>query len=68
MAGALLGKLFNQLFRNFKDVMTKILKRDIDAGHEKILFKKEIMHDIITDGQKAALTTATGAKIGMEMW
>jgi DNA-directed RNA polymerase beta subunit len=64
MAGALLGKLFNQLFRNFTDVMTKIFKRDIDAGNEKILFMKDIMHDIITDGQKAVLTTATGAKIG----
>jgi len=64
MADALLGKLFNQLIRNFTDVMTKILKRDIHTGHDKILFMKDIMHDIITDGQKAALTTATGAKIG----
>ena len=37
MAGSLLGNHFRQLFRNFTDIMTKILKRDIDNGHDKIL-------------------------------
>jgi len=37
MAGSLLGNNFRMLFRNFTDVMTKILKRDIDNGHDKIL-------------------------------
>lgn len=37
MAGSLLGGNFRSLFRTFTDVMTKILKRDIDNGHDKIL-------------------------------
>lgn len=37
MAGSLLGTHFRQLFRNFTDVMSKILKKDIDNGHDKIL-------------------------------
>lgn len=37
MAGSLLGSNFRALFRSFTDVMTKILKRDIDNGHDKIL-------------------------------
>ena len=37
MAGALLGGHFRSLFRNMCDVMSKILKRDIDNNHDKIL-------------------------------
>lgn len=36
MAGSLLGTNFRQLFRNFTDVMSKILKKDIDNGADKI--------------------------------
>ena len=44
------------------DVMTKILKRDIDAGHDKIMFNKSIKHDIITNGLKTALATGNWGK------
>jgi len=37
MAGSLLGTHFRQLFRNFTDVMSKIVKKSIDAGNDKIL-------------------------------
>ena len=37
MSGSLLGSYFRQIFRNFTDVMSKILKKDIDNGHDKIL-------------------------------
>lgn len=38
MSGSLLASYFRQIFRNFTDVMSKILKKDIDNGHDKILF------------------------------
>lgn len=62
MAGSLLGNHFRQLFRNFTDVMTKILKRDIDNGHDKILLQKALKPDIITHGLKTALATGNWGK------
>lgn len=62
MAGSLLGNCFRQLFRNFTDVMTKILKKDIDNGHDKILFQKSIKPDIITNGLRTALATGNWGK------
>jgi DNA-directed RNA polymerase II subunit RPB2 len=62
MAGSLLGGHFRSLFRNFTDVMTKILKRDIDNGHENVLLNKAIKHDIITNGLKTALATGNWGK------
>lgn len=34
MAGSLLATHFRQLFRQMTDIMSKILKKDIDAGKE----------------------------------
>ena len=62
MAGSLLGNHFRQLFRNFTDVMTKILKRDIDNGHDKILLQKALKPDIITHGLRTALATGNWGK------
>ena len=62
MAGSLLGNHFRQLFRNFTDVMTKILKRDIDNGHDKILLQKALKPDIITQGLRTALATGNWGK------
>ncbi len=62
MAGSLLGTHFRQLFRNFTDVMSKILKKDIDNGHDKVLLQKAIKHDILTNGLKTALATGNWGK------
>lgn len=62
MAGSLLGNNFRMLFRNFTDVMTKILKRDIDNGHDKILLQKALKPDIITHGLRSALATGNWGK------
>jgi DNA-directed RNA polymerase II subunit RPB2 len=42
--------------------MSKILKKDIDNGHDKILLQKAIKHDIITNGLKTALATGNWGK------
>jgi len=62
MAGSLLGANFRALFRSFTDVMTKILKRDIDNGHDKILLQKALKPDIITHGLRTALATGNWGK------
>ena len=62
MAGSLLGGNFRALFRSFTDVMTKILKRDIDNGHDKILLQKALKPDIITHGLRTALATGNWGK------
>ena len=62
MAGSLLGSNFRSLFRNFTEVMTKILKRDIDNGHDKILLQKALKPDIITHGLRTALATGNWGK------
>lgn len=62
MAGSLLGGHFRQLFRNFTDVMSKILKRDIDNGNDRILLNKALKPEIITHGLKTALATGNWGK------
>lgn len=62
MAGSLLGAHFRQLFRNFTDVMTKILKRDIDNGNDRILLNKALKPEIITNGLRSALATGNWGK------
>lgn len=62
MAGSLLGANFRALFRSFTDIMTKILKRDIDNGHDKILLQKALKPDIITHGLRTALATGNWGK------
>ena len=42
--------------------MTKILKRDIDNGHDKILLQKALKPDIITHGLRTALATGNWGK------
>ena len=42
--------------------MTKILKKDIDNGADKINLQKAIKHDIITNGLKTALATGNWGK------
>lgn len=62
MAGSLLAANFRQLFRNFTDVLQKILKKDIDNGADKINLQKAVKHDIITNGLKTALATGNWGK------
>jgi DNA-directed RNA polymerase II subunit RPB2 len=62
MSGSLLAANFRQLFRNFTDVMSKILKKDIDNGADKVNLQKAIKHDIITNGLKTALATGNWGK------
>ena len=62
MAGSLLNNHFRQLFRNFTDVMTKILKKDIDRGIDKIMLNKALKPDIITNGLRTALATGNWGK------
>lgn len=62
MAGSLLGSHFRSLFRNMTDVMTKILKKEIDSGKEQIMINKSVKHDIITNGLKTALATGNWGK------
>ena len=62
MAVTLLGSHFRQLFRNFTDVMTKILKKDIDNGNDRILLNKALKPEIITNGLKSALATGNWGK------
>lgn len=42
--------------------MTKILKKDIDAGKDEIEIKKALKTDIITRGLKTALATGNWGK------
>jgi len=62
MAGSLLSGLFRQLFRNFVDEMTKILKRDIDAGKPELNLLYAMKSDMITRGLKSALATGNWGK------
>lgn len=62
MAGSLLGSHFRSLFRNMTDVMTKILKKEVDSGKETIMINKAVKHDIITNGLKTALATGNWGK------
>lgn len=62
MAGLLLSSHFRQLFKQFTDVMQKILKKDIDNGHKEIELTKYIKSDIITRGLKTALATGNWGK------
>lgn len=62
MAGSLLSTHFRQLFKQFTDVMQKILKKDIDSGVSEFDFRKAIKDDIITRGLKTALATGNWGK------
>ena len=62
MAGSLLSTHFRQLFKQFSDVMQKILKKDIDSGASEIDIRKGIKSDIITRGLKTALATGNWGK------
>lgn len=62
MAGSLLSGLFRQLFRNYVDEMTKILKRDIDAGKRELNLVGAMKSEIISRGLKSALATGNWGK------
>lgn len=62
MAGSLLATHFRQLFKQFTEVMQKILKKDIDSGAVEIDIKKAMKADIITRGLKTALATGNWGK------
>ena len=42
--------------------MSKILKRDIDNGNDRILLNKALKPEIITNGLKTALATGNWGK------
>lgn len=62
MAGSLLSTHFRSLFRQFTDVMMKILKKDIDNGHDQLHLQKALKPDIITNGLRTALATGNWGK------
>jgi DNA-directed RNA polymerase II subunit RPB2 len=62
MAGSLLSTHFRQLFKQYTEVMQKILKKDIDSGVSDIDIKKAMKHEIITRGLKTALATGNWGK------
>lgn len=62
MAGSLLATHFRQLFKQFTEVMQKILKKDVDSGAVEVDLKKAMKADIITRGLKTALATGNWGK------
>lgn len=62
MAGSLLASHFRQLFRQFTDVMKKILIKEINSGKDSLNLSSSIKSDIITRGLRTALATGNWGK------
>jgi DNA-directed RNA polymerase II subunit RPB2 len=62
MAGSLLASHFRQLFRQFTDVMKKILIKEINSGKDSLNLSSAIKSDIITRGLRTALATGNWGK------
>jgi len=62
MAGSLLASHFRQLFRQFTDVMKKVLIKEMNSGKDSLNLCSAIKSDIITRGLRTALATGNWGK------